>query len=413
MEPVFLSGTKVSKASLSNHNYINEKDIRIGDQVKVKKAAEIIPQVMYPIKELRTGNEVKVKFPTQCPTCGSPLSKWNEDHADIFCKNESCPSQVVGTIAKYCAVMEMDGFGDKIVERLYEEKVLTKIADLYTLKNHYDKLITLDRLGKKVVDKLLDKVESSKTMPLQKFLEAISIKNAGQGTAKRLLRYYNHLDQIMKATYEDLLKIEDIGDVVARNIVDYFKQNRSFIEALRGHGVNFKGDDSMEASSEGPLSGMNICMTGTLSKPRKEFESLIIQAGGQLTEDVTKNTNILVTNEPNSGSSKLKNALKYQTKIVNEATLMTLMKGIKPMGKTTTSASVKGLKICITGALSKPRKEYEKAILAAGGELAEDVTKNTNILVTNDPNAGSSKLKNAAKHGTKVISEADLTKLLG
>ncbi len=413
MEPVFLSGTKVSKASLSNHNYINEKDIRIGDQVKVKKAAEIIPQVMYPIKELRTGKEVKVKFPTQCPTCGSPLSKWNEDHADIFCKNESCPSQVVGTIAKYCAVMEMDGFGDKIVERLYEEKVLTKIADLYTLKNHYDKLITLDRLGKKVVDKLLDKVESSKTMPLQKFLEAISIKNAGQGTAKRLLRYYNHLDQIMNASYEDLLKIEDIGDVVARNIVEYFKQNRSFIEALRGHGVNFKGDDSMAPSSEGPLSGMNICMTGTLSKPRKEFESLIIQAGGQVTEDVTKNTNILVTNEPNSGSSKLKNAMKYQTKIVNEATLMTLMKGIKPMGKTNTSASVKGLKICITGALSKPRKEYEKAILAAGGELAEDVTKNTNILVTNDPNAGSSKLKNAAKHGTKVISEADLTKLLG
>jgi NAD-dependent DNA ligase len=169
----------------------------------------------------------------------------------------------------------------------------------------------------------------------------------------------------------------------------------------------------METSSEGPLSGMNICITGTLSKPRKEFESLIIQAGGQLTEDVTKNTNILVTNEPNSGSSKLKNAMKYQTKIVNEAALMTLMKGIKPMGKTTTSASVKGLKICITGALSKPRKEYEKAILAAGGELAEDVTKNTNILVTNDPNAGSSKLKNAAKHGTKVISEAELTKLLG
>jgi DNA ligase (NAD+) len=415
MEPVFLSGTKVSKASLSNYNYINEKDIRIGDQVKVKKAAEIIPQVMYPIKELRTGKEVKVKFPTQCPTCGSPLSKWNEDHADIFCKNESCPSQVVGTIAKYCAVMELDGFGDKIVERLYEEKVLTKIADLYTLKNHYDKLITLDRLGKKVVDKLLDKVESSKTMPLQKFLEAISIKNAGQGTAKRLLRYYNHLDQIMNASYEDLLKIEDIGDVVARNIVDYFKQNRSFIEALRGHGVNFKGDDLMvtSSSSEGPLSGMTICMAGTLSKPRKEFESLIIQAGGQLTEDVTKNTNILVTNEPNSGSSKLKNAMKYQTKIVNEAALMILMKGIKPMEKTTTSASVKGLKICITGALSKPRKDYEKAILAAGGELAEDVTKNTNILVTNDPNAGSSKLKNAAKHGTKVISEADLTKLLG
>lgn len=411
MEPVFLSGTRVSKASLSNFNYIEEKDIRIGDHVKVKKAAEIIPQVMYPIKELRNGQERIVVFPTTCPTCGSPLSKWNEDHADIFCKNEACPSQVVGTIAKYCSVMEMDGFGDKIVERLYEEKLLLSIADLYTLKDHYETLTKLERLGKKVVDKLLQRVEASKSMPLQKLLEAISIKNAGQGTAKRLLRYYNHLDQIMSASYEDLIKIEDIGEIVAKNIVDYFQQNRAFIEKLRLHGVNFGSHQPTkpESSTKGLLLGKKICITGVLSKPRKEFESLIIQAGGELTDDVTKNTDLLVTNDPNSGSSKLKNAAKYQITIVNEETLMGLLKGNENMA---TNNGVKGLKICITGALSKPRKEYEKAIIAAGGELADDVTKNTNILVTNDPNAGSSKLKNAAKHGTKVISEEELNTLL-
>jgi DNA ligase (NAD+) len=412
MEPVFLSGTKVSKASLSNYNYINEKDIRIGDQVKVKKAAEIIPQVMYPIKELRTGKEQKVIFPTQCPTCGSPLSKWNEDHADIFCKNEQCPSQVVGTIAKYCAVMDMDGFGDKIVERLYEEKLLQSIPDLYTLKNHYDTLIKLDRLGKKVVDKLLERVELSKTMPLQKFLEAISIKNAGQGTAKRLLRYYSDIDQIMNASVEDLLKIEDIGDVVATNIVEFFKQNKDMIKLLRIHGVNMKSESKPMSSSLG-LQGLKICITGTLSKPRKEFEDMIIQAGGELLDELTKATNLLITNDPNSGSSKLKQAAKYGIKIVNELEFNKLIKGSITMKKESVKVSgVSGLKICITGALSKPRKEYEKSIIAAGGETVDDVTSKTNILVTNDPSAGSSKLKSAAKHGTKIISEADLEKLL-
>jgi DNA ligase (NAD+) len=413
MEPVFLSGTKVSKASLSNSNYINEKDIRIGDQVKVKKAAEIIPQVMYPIKELRTGKEVKVKFPTLCPSCGSTLSKWNVDHADIFCKNEQCPSQVVGTIAKYCAVMDMDGFGDKIVERLYEEKLLQSIPDLYTLKNHYDTLIKLDRLGKKVVDKLLERVEQSKTMPLQKFLEAISIKNAGQGTAKRLLRYYSDIDQIMNASVEDLLKIEDIGDVVATNIVEFFKQNKGMIKLLRNYGVNMKSESKPKPSSLG-LQGLKICITGTLSKPRKEFEDMIIEAGGELLDELTKATNVLITNDPNSGSSKLKQALKYGTKIVNESEFNKLIKGSITMKKESVKVSgVSGLKICITGALSKPRKEYEKAIIANGGETVDDVTSKTNILVTNDPSAGSSKLKSAAKHGTKIISEADLEKLLG
>jgi DNA ligase (NAD+) len=413
MEPVFISGTKVSKASLSNFNYIKEKDIRIGDQVKVKKAAEIIPQVMYPIKEARTGKEQPVQIPTQCPTCGSPLSKWNQDHADIFCKNEQCPSQVVGTIAKYCAVMDMDGFGDKIVERLYEEKFIRSIPDLYTLKNHYEKLIQLERLGKKVVDKLIERVEQSKSMPLQKFLEAISIKNAGQGTAKRLLRYYSDIDQIMSAKVDDLLNIEDIGAIVATSIVEYFKQNRSMIETLRSFGVNLKAEPKINSNPSG-IAGFKICITGTLSKPRKEFEDMIIQAGGELVDDVTKTTSLLVTNDPSAGSSKLKSAFKHGTKIVSENELIQLIKGNSNMkNENKKSSGIAGLKICITGTLSKPRKDYEKAIIAAGGEPVDEVTSTTNILVTNDPNAGSSKLKNAAKHGTKVISEADLVKLLG
>jgi DNA ligase (NAD+) len=308
----------------------------------------------------------------------------------------------------------MDGFGEKIIQRLHEEKLLMTISDLYTLKNHYATLITLDRLGKKVVDKLLERVELSKSMPLGKFIEAISIKNTGQGTAKRLLRYYDDIDQIMNATYEDFLKIEDIGGVVARSLVDYFKQNRAFIETMKSHGINLKGEPKARPT-QGGLAGMKICLTGTLSRPRKEYEDLISAVGGEFVEEVTKTTNLLVTNDPNSGSSKLKNAAKYGTKIVNEENLMTLLKGNNTMKAETKKATggVAGLKICITGTLSKPRKDYEKAIAAAGGEAVDEVTKTTNILVTNDPNAGSSKLKNAAKHGTKIMSEADLVKLLG
>ena len=413
MEPVFISGTKVSKASLSNYNYIVEKDIRIGDQVKVKKAAEIIPQVMFPMKELRTGEESEVIFPTACPTCQSPLSKWNEDHADIFCKNEMCPSQVVGTIAKYCSVMNMDGFGDKIVQRLYDEKVLHTFADLYTLKDHYKKLIELDRLGKKVVDKLLLKVEESKSVPFIKFLEAISIKNAGQGTAKRLLRYYTNIDQIMDASLEDLLNIEDIGEVVANNIVDFFKVNRPLIEKLRSYGLNLKTEAKTKSMNKGGMEGQKVCITGTLSLPRKDYEVLIRSEGGECVDEVTKTTTLLVTNDPSSGSSKLKQAAKYGTPIVSEADLNILLKGNqKIMNQETKKTGVAGLKICITGTLSKPRKDYEKAIVNAGGECADDVTKNTSILVTNDSNSGSSKLKNASKHGVKVISELDLIALL-
>ena len=324
MEPVFISGTKVSKASLSNFDYIREKDIRIGDQVKVKKAAEIIPQVMYPIKETRTGNEKMVNVPTHCPSCGSILSKWHPDHADVYCKNDQCPAQVVGTIVKYCSVMDMEGFGEKIVQRLYDEKLLQTIPDLYVLKHHYDRLIQMDRLGKKVVDKLLEHVEQSKLMPLAKLLEALSIKNAGQGTIKKLLRYYASIEEIMQATVADLIRVEDIGDIVAQSIVGYFKQKKQMIETLQNLGLTMKSDvTTIQLNSK--LNGMKICITGTLSRPRKDFETMIAEAGGELVDDVTKSTSLLVTNDPNSGSSKLKLATKHGIKVISEAELFTML----------------------------------------------------------------------------------------
>jgi DNA ligase (NAD+) len=321
MEPVLISGSTVSKASLSNFEYIQEKDIRIGDQVKVRKAAEIIPQVMYPIKEVRTGHENIVIQPTLCPSCGSVLGKWNEDHTDIYCKNDQCPSQVVGIITKYCSVLEMDGFGEKIVQRLYEEKLLTSISDLYHLKHHYERLIQLDRMGQKIVDKLLDKVEQSKTKPLHKVLEALSIRDAGQVTARKIADHFKSIEAIMNATFEELQRIEDVGEVVANSVVEYFKTHRPFIKQLQAYGVSMKADIKTN-SKNGPLVGLKICITGSLSRPRKEYEDLIVQAGGTPVDDVSKTTSMLVTNDPNAGSSKLKNAMKFGTKVISEVELM-------------------------------------------------------------------------------------------
>ena len=324
MDPVFLSGSTVSKASLSNFEYIQEKDIRIGDQVKIRKAAEIIPQVMYSIKEVRTGEEGIVVPPTHCPSCGQVLGKWNELHTDIYCQNDQCPSQVVGVITKYCSVLDMEGFGEKIVQRLYEEKLLTSIPQLYELKNHYDRLIQLDRLGKKIVDKLLDKVEQSKTKPLHKILEALSIREAGQVTAKKIADHFQSIDAIMQAKVEDFLRIEDVGDIVASSVVSYFQTHSILIQELRAHDVSML-PAVKSTPSKGPLSGLKICITGTLSRPRKEYETLIVQAGGTPVDDVSKTTNILVTNDPNAGSSKLKNAVKFSVRIISEVELKNLL----------------------------------------------------------------------------------------
>lgn len=325
MEPVFLSGSTVSKASLSNFEFIQEKDIRIGDQVKVRKAAEIIPQVMVSLPEARTGVETIVIPPTHCPVCQRELGKWNQEHTDIYCLNDQCPAQVVGVITKYCSVLNMDGFGEKIVKRLYEEKLLTSIPQLYELKQHYDRLIQLDRMGQKLVDKLLEKVEQSKTQPLHKILEALSIRDAGQVTAKKIADHFKSIDNIMNATIEELLIIEDVGDVVASSVVSYFKTHQTLIEQLRAHGVLMQAEVS-SLVKQGPLSGMAICITGSLSRPRKEYEQLIEQAGGLVMDDVSQRTTILVTNDPNAGSSKLKNAAKWGTKIISETDLINLLK---------------------------------------------------------------------------------------
>jgi DNA ligase (NAD+) len=325
LEPVELSGSTVQKATLNNRTYMEQLDIQIGDYVNIKKAAEIIPFINHVIKNLREGQtRTTVSFPTHCPSCGTELKKYNDEHADSYCMNTSCKARVIGTIVKYTSTMEIDGFAEIIVEKLYDAKLLCSVEDLYTLKDKKEQMINLDRMGTKLVDKLVDNIEGSKNQSFEKFLAAISIKNAGKGTSKRLLKKFNNIDELMKATKQDLVQVEDIGDIVAQNIIDFFNENKGFIETLRLHGVNMKKEKT-ESETLNLLNGKAFCITGALSRVRSEIEQMIEALGGKNVSGVSKNTDYLVTNDQVTQTSKLTKAKELGVKIISEMELIEML----------------------------------------------------------------------------------------
>jgi DNA ligase (NAD+) len=325
LEPVELSGSTVQKATLNNRTYMEQLDIQIGDYVNIKKAAEIIPFINHVIKNLREGQtRTTVSFPTHCPSCGTELKKYNDEHADSYCMNTSCKARVIGTIVKYTSTMEIDGFAEVIVEKLYDAKLLCSVEDLYTLKDKKEQMINLDRMGTKLVDKLVDNIEGSKNQSFEKFLAAISIKNAGKGTSKRLLKKFNNIDELMKATKQDLVQVEDIGDIVAQNIIDFFNENKGFIETLRSHGVNMEKEKT-ESETLNLLNGKAFCITGALSRVRSEIEQMIEALGGKNVSGVSKNTDYLVTNDQVTLTSKLTKARELGVKIISEMELIEML----------------------------------------------------------------------------------------
>jgi DNA ligase (NAD+) len=327
LEAVELSGSIVQKATLNNKTYMEDMDIQIGDSVNIKKAAEIIPYINYVIKENREGQtRTKVSFPTSCPTCGSKLKKYKEEQSDYYCMNESCKSRVVGTIVKYCNTLEIDGFGEIVVGKMYDAGALRSIEDLYWLQSKRLVISEIDRMSVSTAFKLEENVEKSKNQSFEKFLTAISIKNAGKGTAKRLLKKFNDIDEIMGATKEDLMQIEDIGEIVAQNIVDYFEENKEFIERLRKHGVNMKKENT-EKTTVNILNGKSICITGALSTVRSEIEAMIESLGGNNVSSVTKKTDYLVTNDQKTQTSKLIKAKELGVKIISEPELIKILTG--------------------------------------------------------------------------------------
>ena len=322
MEPVVVGGVTVTQATLHNEDYIKERDIREGDTVVVKRAGDVIPQVLYPLKELRTGKERPFEFPRTCPACGQPAVR-PEGEAAWYCVNAACPAQLIRRVEHFVSrgAMDIEGFGEKLAQLFVEQGFIRDVADIYSLKDHKEELLALEGFAEKRVQNLLDAIEASKDRPLDRVIYALGIRHVGDIVARLLTEHYDSMDALMAASEEELAAIPGIGPVIARSIVEFFERehNRRVIEKLKRHGVNMVRK-AEEAPAARPLEGLTFVITGTLSIPRQEMVQLIERYGGRVTGSVSRNTDYLIVGE-NPGGTKYQRAQALGVPMITEEQL--------------------------------------------------------------------------------------------
>ncbi|MBI3286823.1 MAG: NAD-dependent DNA ligase LigA [Chloroflexi bacterium] len=328
LEPVRVSGVTVSSATLHNFEDIQRKDIRQGDWVVVKRAGEVIPQVVRPLSSRRTGRERRIRPPRKCPQCGEAIYK-PEDEVMYYCINASCPAQLVRNIEHWVSkgAMDIEGFGEKQTAKFVELGLVKDAADLYYLKR--DKILGLEGFAEKATDNLLEAIQASKQRPLWRTITALGIRHVGSTVAQLLTRHFSSVDELMNASQEELLRIAGIGPHTARSIAEYFRQrrNRRFIEKLRRAGVRLSRAGEEAAPARGPLSGLTFVITGTLPKmSREEAAALIVQRGGKVVDSVSKKTSYLVVGE-DPGGTKFNKAKELGIPRIDEGQLRQLAQG--------------------------------------------------------------------------------------
>lgn len=304
LSPTLIAGTTVKRATLHNEDYVVNRDLRENDYVYIKKAAEIIPEVIEPIIERRTGEEKPFKMINICPICSSLLER-KENQADWYCINPDCPAKNIESLIHFVSrnAIYIEGLGEEIIEDFYNLGYIKTYSDIFMLEDHKNDLIELEGFGNKSVEKILNNIEKSKLNSLERLLFAIGIPNVGEKIAKILAKNYKNIDNLMLATKEDLIKIKDIGDIVAESIINYFKVDKNIIniEKLRELNVNF---NYLGREENNIFDGKRIVVTGSLTKyTRKEIEELIENSGGNTSSSVSKLTDYVVVGE-NPGSKK-------------------------------------------------------------------------------------------------------------
>ena len=310
LEPVIVQGSTISRATLHNEDYVLAKDLHIGDIVSIRKAGDVIPEVVEAKKERRTGLEKEFKMITNCPICDSPLVK-KEGQVDYFCLNEHCPSRKIEALIHYASrdAMNIDGLGEKIMEDFFNFGFIKSIPDIYLLQSHREDLIRLEGYGDKSIDNLINAVEKSKENSVEKLIFGLGIPHVGSKTAKILASNFHNLDNLMNAKYEDLNSISDIGDIIAQSIVDYFNEekNKEVINKLREYGVNFEYFGMKVIQSE-YFSGNTFVLTGSLELyTRDEASNIIESLGGKTSSSVSKKTKaVIVGKDPGSKYDKAK-----------------------------------------------------------------------------------------------------------
>ena len=321
LEPVNVMGSTISKTTLHNEDFVLEKGIKIGDIVGIKKAGDVIPEVVCVLEERRTGNEKAFQMTKTCPICGNVLVK-HENESAYYCENKLCDRRKIESLIHFASreAMNITGFGERIIEDFYNFGYIKSILDFYHLDKISEELKDLEGFGNKSINNLLDEIENSKHNSLDRLIFGLGIRYVGRKTAKILAKYYKNIYKLFDASYEELESIQDVGEKIAGSVYEYFQDenNRLLIKNLDELGVNL--DYLQEEVESEAFTGKSFVITGTLSTPREEIKEKIESLGGKVSESVSKKTSFLVLGE-NPGSKYAK-ALSLGIPILKEEDLI-------------------------------------------------------------------------------------------
>ena len=326
LEPVRVAGSVVQRATLHNEDFVNEKDLKIGDYVVLRKAGDVIPEVVKPVLSRRVGTEIPFSMITNCPDCGMPLVKKDAMH---FCLNPNCPSRQIESIIHFASkdAMDIEGLGEKVAEQFFNQGFFHNIVEIYSLMNHRDEVIALDGWKEKSIDNLITAIDKSKSNSLERVLFGLGIKEIGAKMAKNLSKIYGNIDALANATEEELLEIPDVGPIVAKSLVNWFsnEHNRETIENLKEAGVNFNYIGSTSRAADSYFSGKTCVLTGTLaSMGRKEATEILENLGAKVTGSVSKATDFVIAGT--EAGSKLDKAQALGITVLDETEFLELIK---------------------------------------------------------------------------------------
>ena len=323
LDPVYVAGSKISKTTLHNEDYIKQNDIRIGDRVIIQKAGDVIPEVVGVNKDKRDGTEKIFEMPRICPVCGAEAVR-EEGEAVVRCIGIECPAKLYRSIIHFASkdAMDIDGLGEAIIGELIERKLISNIADIYKLT--IDDVASLKKNGKKFAQNLINAIEESKKRDLYRVINSLGIRHVGVKLAKTLARYFKDMDKLIVATYEELRMIEDVGEITANTIYEFFRQDQTIdlINKLKQANVNMKAE--IQENEDGKFAGKTFVLTGSLEHySREEASEIIEKMGGKTSSSVSKKTDYVLAGE--DAGSKLKKAQVLGITIISEEEFITML----------------------------------------------------------------------------------------
>lgn len=329
LEPVFLAGSTISRATLHNFDEIKRKDIRAGDKVVIEKGGDVIPKVVSVIIEERPEKSKPTLPPQQCPVCNSTIYK-PENEVALYCENPECSAQIKGRLEHFASrgAMDIEGLGEALIDLFVEKGFLKTFSDIYELKNRREELIQIERLGEKSINNLLNAIEKSKSQPFHKVLFALGIRYVGAGAAKKLADHFGSIDRMISSSEEQISEIHEIGPSISKSLKQFFsnESNIKLINKLKSEGLIFSSEK--KEIKDNLLKGKSVVLTGTLSTmTRDEASEIILSLGGKTSSSVSKKTDFVLAGE--SAGSKLTKAKEFGIKILNEDEFLKMIKDIK------------------------------------------------------------------------------------